>query len=81
MGKGLHFRYVHLPFQVHALCLFREHYRYAEIPGRNTGNPDSRSLDGEYFVNLGIFEPAGEFLPHLLEQLDVHLVVQETVHL
>lgn len=45
------------------------------------GDADARGLDGEDLVNGLAREKPLPFLGHLGEQLNVHLVVQEGVHL
>ena len=45
------------------------------------GDADARRLDGEDLVDGRVGEQTLELLAHLVEQVDVHLVVQKAVHL
>ena len=44
-------------------------------------NADTRRLDGQDLVDGRVCEQALPFLAHFVEQVDVHLVVQEAIHL
>ena len=47
----------------------------------DTGDSDPGRFDGKDLINLLSFESFLEFLSNLIKQRDIHLMVQETVHL
>ena len=78
VGKGGHLSGVELPAQVSGLALFGKDHRTVEILG---GYADPGRFDGEDLVHPFVLEQTIPLLSHLVEQFDVHLVVQKAVHL
>ena len=81
VGEGLDARGIHRAIKDDGLGLLREHHGHAEMMRHHGGDADARGLDGEDLVNGLAREQPLPFLGHLGEQLNVHLVVQEGVHL
>ena len=81
MGEGFHLGHIHLAFDVDALGFFGENHGHAEFPGHRIGDGDAGGLNGEHLGNRDIGESAFEFPADLVQQGDIHLVVQKTVHL
>ena len=81
VGKGGHLGGVELPAQVPGLALFGEDHRTVEVLGGHAGHADAGGFDGEDLVHLLVLEEAIPLLTHLVEQFDVHLMVQKPVHL
>ena len=78
--EGLNLCRVHLTVQVHALGLLGEHDRHMEMLRRDTGDSDSRCLDCQDLGDRCVRIKTLELLSHLVEQLHIHLVIQEAVH-
>ena len=47
----------------------------------DTGNADAGSFDSENLIDRLPFEATFELLAHLIEEIDIHLMIQEAVHL
>ena len=81
MRKGFYLCHIHIPFQVDALCLLRKYDRYLEMPRGQTRDPDAGSLDGQNLCDRRICKSPFKFRPHLIEQSDIHLMIQKAVYL
>ena len=81
MGKGLHLGGVHLTGDVLGLVLFGKNHRTVEKLRRDTGDPNARSLNRQDLVHVAVCKSALKFFADLREEIDVHLVIQKTVHL
>ena len=81
VGEGLNLRLVVVVVQVDAHGLFGEHHRHVELAGHHSRDADAAGLDGEHLVDGFAVEQALPLLCHLAEQRDVHLMVDEAVHL
>ena len=81
VGEGLDLRLVVVVVQVDAHGLFGEHHRHVELAGHHSRDADAAGLDGEHLVDGFAVEQALPLLCHLAEQRDVHLMVDEAVHL
>src|SRR5699024_6510622 len=62
VGERLDFCAVHLPVQVDALRFLGEYNRHIEILCCNTGNSDTRRLNGENLSDGAVRKAAFEFL-------------------
>ena len=71
----------HLPFQIDALRFFCKYDRHMKMLRRNTCDPDSGCFDRQDLINLFSFKTLLEFASDLIEQINVHLMVQKAVHL
>ena len=71
----------HRAVQIDRLRFFGEHHRHAEILRHNRRNADTGGFDGQNFVHLDIGKPPLEFLADLVEQVNIHLVIEEIIHL
>ena len=74
-------RHKHVARNIPRFRLLREYDRHVEILGDDAGDADTGRLDGEDPGYIHSCEPACEFLANLVEQRDIHLVVQERPHL
>ena len=81
VGEGLDLRLVVVVVEVDAHRLFGEHHRHVELAGHHSRDADAAGLDGEHLVDGLARKQALPLLGHLPEQRDVHLVVDEAVHL
>ena len=81
MGEALHLGGIDLAGQVDALRLFGKQNRHVKALCRHTGDADAAGLDGQDFVDGLIRKQALELHAHLVEQLDIHEMIQEAVHL
>ena len=81
VGEGLDLRLVVVVVQVDAHGLFGEHHRHVELAGHHSRDADAAGLDGEHLVDGLAIEQALPLLCHLAEQRNVHLMVDEAVHL
>ena len=81
VGKRLDLGLVVIVIQVDAHGLFGKHHRHVELAGHHGGNANAAGLDGEHLVDGLAIKQALPLPGHLLEQWDVHLVVDETVYL
>ena len=81
MGEGLHFGVVYIPVDIDTLGLLGKYYRHVEILRRNAGDADAGSLDGQDLGDLVRGEAAAEFLSDLIDQVNIHLVVEKAVYL
>ena len=81
VGEGLDLRLVVVVVQVDAHGLFGKHHRHVELTGHHSRDADAAGLDGEHLVDGFAVEQALPLLCHLAEQRDVHLMVDEAVHL
>ena len=81
MGEGLHLCGIHIAIDIEALGLLRENHRYMKVVRYDTCNADAGSFDGENLIDRLPFETAFELLAHLIKEIDIHLMIQETVNL
>mgnify|MGYP003068492328 CR=1 FL=1 len=81
MGEGLHLGGVDLAGDVLGLAFLGEDHRAVEVLGRDAGNADAGSLDGEDLVDGCVGIEALEFRAHLVKEQHIHLMIDETVHL
>ena len=81
MGEALYLGRVHLAVDVYALCFFGENHGAVEVLRGDARDAYAGGLDGEYLVDALIGEAPAEFLAHLVDERNVHLVVEEAVHL
>ena len=81
IGIGVYGGGENVAVDVAALGFFGEHDRDAEMPRRHAGDGDAGRLDRQDLVDAVVFKNAVEFGPDRIQQLDVQLVVQKTVHL
>ena len=51
-----------------------------EILCRNTGNTDTGSLDGKDLGDWTVVKTFLEFFADLVDQVNIHLMIQEAVH-
>ena len=49
--------------------------------GNHAGNSDTRSFDGQDFVDALALESSKEFLSHHIKEIYVHLVIKKAVNL
>ena len=81
-GEGGHLRGVQLSVQVFGLALFcKDHRRIVKVRRCRHRDADAGCLDGQNLVDLLPCKPAAELFSDLVQQADVHLVVQKAVHL
>ena len=81
VGEGLDLGLIVVVIQVDAHGLFGKHHRHIELAGNHGGNADAAGLNGQHLVDGLACKQALPLLCHLAEQGDVHLVVDEAVHL
>ena len=82
MGERLDLGGVHLAIEVDRLGLLREHDgRVAEMARDQTCDADARRLDCEDLVYGRTCEQPGELCAHLVDQVDIDLVVEEAIDL
>ena len=81
MRKALNRGRVNIAVYIDALRLFCEYYRTAEILGGNTGDTDTRRLNGEYLVDCFIGKQSAEFFSYLVVQRNIHLMIEKAVYL
>ena len=81
LGERVHLRDILVAVKVDGLRLLGKHDRHiAEMTRRDTRDTDAGSLDGQDFVDLFAGEQPRPFLSHVVEQLDITLMVEERVH-
>ena len=66
---------------VDALRLLREDNRYIKMSCDDTGNADAGCLNCQNLIDLLICKSALELLANLIEQADIHLVIQKRIYL
>ena len=81
VGEGFHLGDEHIPVDVDGLGLLCEDQGNTEFPGHEGGDADAGGFDGQHLGDGAVAEAALEFTADLLHQGDVHLMVQEAVHL
>ena len=79
--KGLDLCDVNVAIDVDALRFLRKNDRYAEMTCDDAGNADAGGLDRHDLVDVFIRKAALELLAHLVEQLDIHLMIEKAVNL
>ena len=80
VGKGLHFRDIHISVKIYRLGLFGKNHGNAKLLRHKGSNADAGGFNGHNLGNRLVGEATLEFPADLLHQGDVHLVVQEAVH-
>lgn len=79
VGEGFDFGVVHVAVKVDALGFLGEDDGYVEILRGDAGDADATGFDGEYFRDWDVCEAALEFFANLVDEGDVHLMVEEAV--
>ena len=80
MGKRFNLRCIHFSGNIFRLCFLGKYNRNIKIFGYDTGNTNTRRLDRQDLVDLLTLKTAFKLLADLLEQMNIHLVIQETIH-
>ena len=80
MSKRFYLSCVHLAVKIYTLCLLCKYNRYVEILCRNAGNTDTGSLDGKDLVDWTVVKTFLEFFTDLIDQVNIHLMIQKAVH-
>ena len=80
MCERFHLSQIHIAVNIDAFGFLGKHYRHAKACRHNTSNSDTRCLNGENFVDGFLCKSSLEFLTHLLEQGDIHLMIEKTVY-
>ena len=81
VGEGLNPGLVIVVVQIDAHGLFGKDHRHIELAGDHCCNADAAGFNGQHFVDGLACKQALPLFCHLAEQRDVHLVVDEAVHL
>ena len=81
VGEGLDLGLVIVVVQIDAHGLFGKDHRHIELAGDHCCNADAAGFNGQHFVDGLACKQALPLFCHLAEQRDVHLVVDEAVHL
>lgn len=79
--KGLYLCHINVTVDVDALRLLCKNNRNMKMACYDTGDADAGSLDGENFVDRLALKTALKFLAHLVEQINIHLMVEKAVYL
>ena len=80
MGVGLDLGGVLIAVQVDALGFLGKYHRNAEVLGGYAGDADAGCLDREDLIHLSVSEHALKFFADLVNERDIHLVIQKTVY-
>ena len=80
MGKGFDLRFEHGRGNVLRLCFFRKQHGAIEILRSNAGNADAGGFDREDLVDAVIRKKPVKLLADLVEQTDIHLMIQKGIH-
>ncbi len=81
LGERVHGRGVLVAIKVDGLRLLREHHGdIAEMTCRHAGDADAGSLDGQDLVDGLSVEMLGPGGAHMVEQFDIALMVEESIH-
>ena len=78
--KGFYLGGIHFTVKVYTLCFLCKYNRYVEILCRNAGNTETGSLDGKDLGDWTVVKTFLEFLADLVDQVNIHLMIQEAVH-
>ena len=80
MSKGFYLRHIHVSIQINTLRFLRKYNRNVKMLGSHAGNADPGRLDSKYFIDGFSFKAALELRSHLIQKLNIHLMVQETIY-
>ena len=81
VGIGVHDRSIKITVQVHAAGFFCKHGGNAKAACHRVGNGNAGGFHSENTGHPFVFEMLIKSIADLLQKRDIHLVVEETVHL
>ena len=80
MSKGFHLSGEYVTVDIYAPGFFCENNRDVKMHSRQTGDTDSRRFDGENFADGPVRKAAFKFSAHLIKEMNIHLMVQKSIH-
>jgi len=81
VGEGVYLGYIHIAFNIDRLGFLGKHHGNAKFLCHKGGNADAGGLNGHDLGDGLVRKAALELPADLLHQCDIHLVIQEAVHL
>ena len=81
MCEGFYLGTVHFTIKIQTLGFFGKNDRYIKILCGNTGNTDAGCLNSEDFSNRTICETSFKLFADLVDESNIHLMIQKTVYL
>ena len=81
VGEGFHLGHIHLTLDVDGLGFLGKYQGHAKLSGNRVGDGNAGCLNGQHLGNVMALKSAVELSADLIHQSNIHLVVQEAVHL
>ena len=81
VGEGLYLSDIHLTVKIDALGFLCKYNRNMEVTCNQAGNADAGSLDCQDLSDRSVTKTFLELSTHLIDQLNIHLMIQEGIYL